>query len=84
MQRGLYLNLSICACVCDKDCEIDKHFKNFTSMKSLIGYSVIMRDEIAGTAETTILLINKNIQNGLLSFSHFFISSYLDIFFCFA
>ena len=65
------MNLSICACVCDKDCEIDEHFKNFTSMKSLIGYSVIMRDEIAETAEPKILLINKNIQNELLNFSHF-------------
>lgn len=53
LRRRSCLNLSLCACESDKHCEIDKYLKNFASMKSLLSYSVIKCDEIAGRPENT-------------------------------
>ena len=44
-------NPSVCACECDKDCEIDEHVKNCTCMTSLIDDLLIKFDEIADTTE---------------------------------
>ena len=46
-------NPSICACQCDKDCEIKEYVKYYTRMKHLIDDLVVTCDETADMPETT-------------------------------
>ena len=46
-------NPRICACECDKDCEIDKNLKDCECMKSLVDDLAVTSDEIVNAAETT-------------------------------
>ena len=48
-------NPSICACECDKDCEVGEYLKNCTSSKSLVDDLVVTWDMIADTPETSLM-----------------------------
>ena len=41
----------MCACECDKDCEIDKYLKQCTCIKRILDDLVFMCDEIIDTPE---------------------------------
>ena len=45
-------NPSLCACECDKDCEIDEYLKNYACWKNVIEDFVIACDEIVDALET--------------------------------
>ena len=60
MQKRFYLEFSICACECDKDCQIDEYLKSCNCAKSLIDDSVILCDEVVDILETVSKNSNDN------------------------
>ena len=46
------LNPTMCACECDKNCEIDRYLKHCTCKKSIIDDLVFTCDEIIDMPET--------------------------------
>ena len=58
-------NPSTCACMCHKDCEIGKYFKDCKCMKCLVDNIVVTCDEVVDTP-FTIAIIKYYIKNELI------------------
>ena len=51
-------NPSTCACMCHKDCEIGKYFKDCKCRKCLVDNIVVTCDEVVDTPESAVINLN--------------------------
>ena len=72
-------NPSICACVCDKDCDICEYLEDCTFMKSLVDNLIVACDAIVDTPETTWINPNDKTNCWLIAFVSWFITKIYEL-----
>ena len=73
------MNLSTCACKCDKDFDIGEYLKDFTCMKSLFDDLAVTCDEIEDTQESVVVNTSKRINYWLIVVVLFAIACLLSL-----